>query len=193
PLAGACAVLFHRTPVLARGDQGPLGTRGRGGRAHRVLHHAAAERPPERPPQLRARGSISHARYGRLGIDGFGRSAIGRSYHVASHVRDLSAHRACHGTAPSDAARGTEAASAGCPAETPEAEPMTPSARVRSLIVPLLAGLSACGEAQDQASILAISGGDPERGHGLIQSYGCGTCHIVEGVRGARGQVGPRL
>ena len=61
---------------------------------------------------------------------------------------------------------------------------MTPSALVRSLIVPLLAGLSACGEAQDQASILAISGGDPERGHGLIQSYGCGTCHIVEGVRG---------
>ncbi len=70
---------------------------------------------------------------------------------------------------------------------------MTPSALVCSLIVPLLAGLSACGEAQDQASILAISGGDPERGHGLIQSYGCGTCHMVEGVRGARGQVGPRL
>jgi cytochrome c2 len=70
---------------------------------------------------------------------------------------------------------------------------MTPSALVRSLIVPLLTGLSACGEAQDQASILAISGGDPERGHGLILSYGCGTCHIVEGVRGARGQVGPRL
>jgi len=70
---------------------------------------------------------------------------------------------------------------------------MTPFALFRSLIVPLLAGLSACGEAQDQASIPAISGGDPERGHGLIQAYGCGTCHMVEGVRGARGQVGPRL
>jgi len=70
---------------------------------------------------------------------------------------------------------------------------MIPSALVRFLTVPILAGLAACGDAQDQASILAISGGEPDRGHALIQSYGCGTCHAIEGVRGARGQVGPRL
>lgn len=40
---------------------------------------------------------------------------------------------------------------------------------------------------------LRISGGDPNQGLALIQSYGCGTCHTIEGVRGAHGVVGPPL
>lgn len=53
--------------------------------------------------------------------------------------------------------------------------------------------LCACGDTQEQAANVFIAGGEPEQGHRLIQSYGCGTCHWIEGVRGARGKVGPRL
>jgi cytochrome c2 len=56
-----------------------------------------------------------------------------------------------------------------------------------------VAGVAACSDAQDGASVLAIAGGDPEQGRSLIQSYGCGTCHTIRGVRGARGKVGPEL
>jgi cytochrome c2 len=56
-----------------------------------------------------------------------------------------------------------------------------------------LTGLTACGETQSEPSPLTIAGGDPDQGLGLIQSYGCGTCHVIEGVRGARGRVGPHL
>lgn len=35
--------------------------------------------------------------------------------------------------------------------------------------------------------------GDPEAGAILIDRYGCGTCHVVPGVRGADGKVGPPL
>jgi cytochrome c2 len=57
----------------------------------------------------------------------------------------------------------------------------------------LLIGLVACSETEGQSSRLEIAGGDPEQGHALIQAYGCGTCHTIEEVRGARGKVGPRL
>lgn len=43
------------------------------------------------------------------------------------------------------------------------------------------------------ARAAAVTGGDPERGRALILAYGCGYCHTVPGVRGARGQVGPSL
>jgi cytochrome c1 len=35
--------------------------------------------------------------------------------------------------------------------------------------------------------------GDPDRGARLISDYGCGSCHVVPGVAGARGLVGPPL
>lgn len=38
-----------------------------------------------------------------------------------------------------------------------------------------------------------LEGGNPERGAELITSYGCATCHVVPGVRGADGLVGPPL
>jgi cytochrome c len=34
---------------------------------------------------------------------------------------------------------------------------------------------------------------DPEAGRRLIVSYGCGNCHRIPGIRGARGDVGPPL
>jgi cytochrome c len=54
--------------------------------------------------------------------------------------------------------------------------------------------LSGCRDSRyhDEA-IQNMVGGNPERGPALIRSYGCGTCHTVEGVIGANGLVGPPL
>lgn len=64
---------------------------------------------------------------------------------------------------------------------------------ILALMPIVLTGLAACSDTQDQSARLAIAGGEPEQGHALIQAYGCGTCHTIENVRGARGKVGPRL
>jgi mono/diheme cytochrome c family protein len=54
------------------------------------------------------------------------------------------------------------------------------------------AALVGCGEPA-VPDHLRIAGARPERGQALIQAYGCGTCHRIDGVRGARGTVGPPL
>ncbi|HSF39530.1 MAG TPA: c-type cytochrome [Thermoanaerobaculia bacterium] len=52
--------------------------------------------------------------------------------------------------------------------------------------------LGACrGDVEETAR--ALTGGEPQRAPHLIQKYGCGTCHNIPGVDGARGQVGPPL
>ena len=38
-----------------------------------------------------------------------------------------------------------------------------------------------------------VAGGDPGRGRTLIPEYGCGSCHVIPGVPGAQGKVGPPL
>ena len=38
-----------------------------------------------------------------------------------------------------------------------------------------------------------VQGGDPHRGRALIASFGCGACHVISGISGARGRVGPSL
>jgi cytochrome c len=53
----------------------------------------------------------------------------------------------------------------------------------------VLALLGACG--RHQPSSLGI--GDPERGKEQIVAYGCGSCHVIPGVPGAHGLVGPPL
>ncbi len=53
--------------------------------------------------------------------------------------------------------------------------------------------LAACAEAPSIPDHLRIAGAEPARGRALIHSYGCGTCHKIDGVRGARGTVGPPL
>jgi cytochrome c len=35
--------------------------------------------------------------------------------------------------------------------------------------------------------------GDPDHGKELISQYGCGSCHVIPGVDGANGLVGPPL
>lgn len=39
----------------------------------------------------------------------------------------------------------------------------------------------------------SIQDADPARGREAIERYGCGACHVVPGVRNARGRVGPQL
>lgn len=50
-----------------------------------------------------------------------------------------------------------------------------------------------CGGRDAQAAAAAVTGGDPERGRVALVRYGCAACHIIPGVPGARGLVGPPL
>jgi mono/diheme cytochrome c family protein len=70
---------------------------------------------------------------------------------------------------------------------------MTPRRLLSIMTILGTAGLSGCDDASDPRALLAIDGGDPERGRNLSHSYGCGTCHTIAGIRGARGKVGPEL
>jgi cytochrome c len=51
--------------------------------------------------------------------------------------------------------------------------------------------LAACGKRVSKAPI--VDGGDAERGRLAMKQYGCGSCHTIPGVTGARGLVGPPL
>jgi cytochrome c1 len=44
-----------------------------------------------------------------------------------------------------------------------------------------------------EASTVDTFGGDPHHGASVIAQAGCGACHRVPGVPGARGRVGPSL
>ena len=62
-------------------------------------------------------------------------------------------------------------------------------------ILLLLALSTACtqaGVSEDEASALT-RGGRAERGKVWLQEYGCGGCHEIPGIPGARGRVGPPL
>lgn len=43
------------------------------------------------------------------------------------------------------------------------------------------------------ATTPATTAGDPERGKAAIVKYGCGSCHVIPGIQGAAGTVGPSL
>ena len=55
-------------------------------------------------------------------------------------------------------------------------------------------GLAGCDDPLDSYTRVAEpSGGNPRQGATLIRQYGCGECHIVPGITGADGLVGPPL
>jgi cytochrome c1 len=58
----------------------------------------------------------------------------------------------------------------------------------------LVAALSpiACGPARSN-SPQVVAGGDPAMGKVAITHYGCGSCHLIPGVKGAVALVGPPL
>jgi cytochrome c len=65
------------------------------------------------------------------------------------------------------------------------------SAVTNRLPVVLALTLGSCQARRVEAPLVA--GGDADRGRLAIRAYGCGTCHTIPGVRGARGLVGPSL
>lgn len=75
---------------------------------------------------------------------------------------------------------------------------LSPRAGLAVLGALLAGGLlatAACGEGGDsgRAEILAVTRGDPVAGERAIDKYGCGSCHVIPGVRRAHGMVGPPL
>ena len=42
-------------------------------------------------------------------------------------------------------------------------------------------------------SVIQVAGGSPQRGMEAIERFGCGSCHLIPGVEGADGLVGPPL
>jgi len=61
-----------------------------------------------------------------------------------------------------------------------------------ALVGALAAGIGACSGGGATSSRI-VAGGDPSLGHQFIERYGCGSCHMIPGVRGANGLVGPPL
>jgi cytochrome c len=64
------------------------------------------------------------------------------------------------------------------------------------LVVAALVGIAwdyARTRSQVRAHAAAITGGDPTRGEAMFIEYGCGSCHAVQNVRTATGNVGPPL
>jgi putative membrane protein len=56
-------------------------------------------------------------------------------------------------------------------------------------------GVAGCreGSAMTRKEAARVTGGNPVNGAGAIRAYGCAACHIVPGVPGAKGTVGPPL
>lgn len=46
---------------------------------------------------------------------------------------------------------------------------------------------------QMQERVAVMTGGDPGEGKAAIRRRACGGCHVIPGVTGARGKVGPPL
>jgi cytochrome c len=57
----------------------------------------------------------------------------------------------------------------------------------------VLLALVAAGGCAAPERVRPVPGGNPSNGRNYIAAAGCGTCHIVPGVRNARGMVGPSL
>jgi cytochrome c len=55
------------------------------------------------------------------------------------------------------------------------------------------AALTGCNEGNATREVAVGNLGNANHGKQLIQSYGCGACHMIPGVHDARGKVGPPL
>jgi putative membrane protein len=81
--------------------------------------------------------------------------------------------------------------------EPRKARPLTPAvARTMALLVlGGAAGLGGCGQsgALSGQEAARLTGGNPQRGAAAVRRFGCGACHVVPGIPGAAGRVGPPL
>jgi cytochrome c len=53
--------------------------------------------------------------------------------------------------------------------------------------------LAGCRGGEAFPTYSALPNGDPHLGKEVIRAYGCGACHVIPGIREARGLVGPPL
>jgi cytochrome c len=61
-----------------------------------------------------------------------------------------------------------------------------------AVVIAALTALLGCSRPGGQVETL-VAGGDMERGRTALDGFGCGTCHVIPGVKGAVGGVGPPL
>lgn len=59
--------------------------------------------------------------------------------------------------------------------------------------MPFLLLVTGCRGGRYASSEEIVPGGSPQAGARLIASYHCGACHMIPGIRGADGLVGPPL
>jgi cytochrome c len=72
--------------------------------------------------------------------------------------------------------------------------PRRPSLRAMALWAMVVAAMTtACSHAPPGFSPPQVPGGSPQRGAQDIGHFGCGACHVIPGIRGATGKVGPPL
>src|SRR5690242_9795694 len=57
----------------------------------------------------------------------------------------------------------------------------------------MLIPLNGCRGGNTEPAYIVATGGSAYSGKQIIHQYGCGSCHTIPGVRGARGMVGPPL
>src|SRR5690606_34707075 len=163
--------LLLRAAVLV----GPAAT-SPGRRGALPAHHRGAQQPARRPAELRSDGVVRALPGDHPGLRpvAAGRPAPRRADHVDSLGPGVSRRRpaADRPLSARDAAGGGAAMS-----------------RLATLILLLL--LAACEPMTENKQ--PPYSGDPERGRELTHAYGCGSCHRIPQVPGARGQVGPSL
>lgn len=63
----------------------------------------------------------------------------------------------------------------------------------RAIVCALFSIAAAGGCTNDYGHHPEAPRGDPERGLQVLHEYECGVCHLIPGVRGAVGRVGPPL
>lgn len=56
-----------------------------------------------------------------------------------------------------------------------------------------LALVAACGGGEVPTASSVLVGANPRQGRQAMVEYGCGACHVIPGVPGATGVVGPPL
>lgn len=66
-------------------------------------------------------------------------------------------------------------------------------AGVYAVLVALCIALNGCNDGKTTREVTVGNLGNAEHGRQLMRAYGCGACHMVPGIRDARGKVGPPL
>lgn len=64
-----------------------------------------------------------------------------------------------------------------------------------AVLAAMAAGAIMFAESRKRTRIMAdqVSGGSNRAGREAMATYGCGSCHVIPGIAGATGQVGPDL